>query len=97
MVDLQFLLHMSMLCVTSFDGKMFGLTLERLLAILERQVGVFVVILTPFGLKLNARAEWLALLLKIILISISSLTVTSFLIFLFVGEIILGLKGMVSL
>jgi len=76
---------------------MFGLTLVQLLAILKRHVGVFVVILTLFGRTLNARAEWLVLLLKIFLISISSLIVTFSLIFLFVAKILLGLEGMVSL
>lgn len=71
-------------------------TLERLLAILER-LGVFVVTLTLFVLPLNARAEWLVLLLKIILISLSSLIVTSFLIFLFMAKILLGLERMMFL
>lgn len=76
---------------------MFGITLERLLAILDRLVGVFFRTLTLFVLPLNARAEWLVLLLKIILISISSLIVTSFFIFPFVAKILLGFKGMVFL
>ena len=64
--------------VNLFGDRIFGINLDRLFAIFVNPVGVFVVILTLFGLKLNAKAEWWALLLKIILISINSLIVISF-------------------